>query len=94
MARDQQIPVEVVLGVSVVFAGLAYPVTGTALDLTSPALIAVARALVGGLIMLPVLRGPAFAPRAPGRTALYRRLPHRSWSISEPSAAFIEVRKS
>jgi drug/metabolite transporter (DMT)-like permease len=56
MSNERGISVEVVLGVAVVFAGLAYPVTGTALDLTSPALIAVARALVGGLIMLPVLR--------------------------------------
>ena len=56
MSNERGISVEVVLGVSVVFAGLAYPVTGTALDLTSPALIAVARALMGGLIMLPVLR--------------------------------------
>ena len=49
-------PVAVVLGVAVVFAGLAYPVTGAALHLTTPALIAVSRALVGGLVMLPVLR--------------------------------------
>ena len=55
-ARDARIPVEAVLGTSIVFAGLAYPVTGAALDLTSPAVIAVARALVGGLIMLPLLR--------------------------------------
>jgi drug/metabolite transporter (DMT)-like permease len=48
--------VPAVLGTSVVFAGLAYPVTGAALGLTSPALIAVSRALVGGLVMLPVLR--------------------------------------
>ena len=38
------------------FAGLAYPVTATALDLTSPAIMAVVRALVGGVVMLPVLR--------------------------------------
>ena len=56
MPSDQRVPVEAVLGTSIVFAGLAYPVTATALDLTSPALIAVARALAGGLIMLPVLR--------------------------------------
>lgn len=56
MPSDQRVPVEAVLGTSIVFAGLAYPVTAAALDLTSPALIAVARALAGGLIMLPVLR--------------------------------------
>ena len=49
-------PVPAVLGVSVLFAGLAYPVTATALDLTSPAIVAVVRALVGGVVMLPVLR--------------------------------------
>jgi drug/metabolite transporter (DMT)-like permease len=56
MPSDQRVPVEAVLGTSIVFAGLAYPVTAAALDLTSPALIAVARALAGGLIMLPVVR--------------------------------------
>jgi drug/metabolite transporter (DMT)-like permease len=40
----------------VVFAGVAYPVTGAALDFTTPALIATVRALAGGLLMLPVLR--------------------------------------
>jgi drug/metabolite transporter (DMT)-like permease len=41
--------------VSVVFAGIAYPVTSAALEFTSPALIATVRALAGGLLMLPVL---------------------------------------
>ena len=45
-----------VLGVAVVFAGIAYPVTGAALRFTTPALIATTRALVGGVVMLPVLR--------------------------------------
>ncbi|MFI5048391.1 MAG: DMT family transporter [Gaiellales bacterium] len=54
--RTAHMPVPAVLGISVLFAGLAYPVTATALDLTSPAIVAVARALVGGLVMLPVLR--------------------------------------
>jgi drug/metabolite transporter (DMT)-like permease len=49
-------PVALVLGVSVVFAGVAYPVTGAALQFTTPALIAIVRALVGGVVMLPVLR--------------------------------------
>jgi drug/metabolite transporter (DMT)-like permease len=49
-------PVPVVLGVAVVFAGVAYPVTGAALEFTTPALIATVRALAGGLLMLPVLR--------------------------------------
>jgi drug/metabolite transporter (DMT)-like permease len=50
------VPVPAILGTTVMFAGLAYPVTGAALGLTSPALIAASRALVGGLVMLPVLR--------------------------------------
>jgi drug/metabolite transporter (DMT)-like permease len=54
--RTEKIPVGLVLGTSVVFAGLAYPVTGTALDLTSPSVVAVSRALLGALVMLPVLR--------------------------------------
>ena len=49
-------PVPAVLGVSVICAGAAYPVTGAALGLTSPAVISVCRALVGGLVMLPLLR--------------------------------------
>lgn len=44
-----------VLGVAVVFAGAAYPVTAAALRLTSPSVIATTRALAGGLVMLPVL---------------------------------------
>jgi drug/metabolite transporter (DMT)-like permease len=48
--------VAVVLGVSVVCAGLAYPVTAAALRFTSPSVITTARALGGGLLMLPVLR--------------------------------------
>ena len=54
--RPTRVPVPAVLGVSVICAGAAYPVTGAALDLTSPAVISVCRALVGGLVMLPVLR--------------------------------------
>jgi drug/metabolite transporter (DMT)-like permease len=44
-----------VLGVAVVFAGVAYPVTAAALRHTSPSVIATARALAGGVVMLPVL---------------------------------------
>jgi len=50
------VPVPAVPGVSVICAGAAYQVTGAALGLTSPAVISVCRALVGGLVMLPVLR--------------------------------------
>jgi drug/metabolite transporter (DMT)-like permease len=48
--------VPLVLGVAVVFAGVAYPVTGAALQFTTPALIATVRALAGAVVMLPVLR--------------------------------------
>jgi drug/metabolite transporter (DMT)-like permease len=54
--RARPVPVPAILGTTVMFAGLAYPVTGAALGLTSPALIAASRALVGGLVMLPMLR--------------------------------------
>lgn len=45
-----------VLAVSVVCAGVAYPVTAAALRFTSASVITTSRALVGGLVMLPVLR--------------------------------------
>jgi drug/metabolite transporter (DMT)-like permease len=44
------------LGIAVVFAGAAYPVTAAALRFTSASVITTSRALVGGLLMLPVLR--------------------------------------
>ncbi len=49
-------PIPLVLGTAVVFAGVAYPVTSAALRFTSPALIATVRALAAGVIMLVVLR--------------------------------------
>jgi drug/metabolite transporter (DMT)-like permease len=45
-----------VLGVSVVFAGAAYPVTAAALRVTSASVISTTRALIGGVVMLPILR--------------------------------------
>jgi len=42
--------------VAVVFAGLAYPVTASALHSTTPAVIATSRAVGGGLVMLLVVR--------------------------------------
>jgi drug/metabolite transporter (DMT)-like permease len=45
-----------VLAVSVMCAGVAYPVTAAALRHTSPSVITTVRALAGGLIMLPLLR--------------------------------------
>ena len=62
--------VAAVLGVSVVCAGVAYPVTATALRYTSASVITTTRALAGGLLMLPVLR------------LVGARLPHgrRAWA--------------
>ena len=48
--------VGIVLGVAVVCAGVAYPVTSAALRFTSASVITTTRALAGGLLMLPVLR--------------------------------------
>ena len=48
--------VAAILGVAVAFAGAAYPVTAAALRFTSASVITTSRALVGGLLMLPVLR--------------------------------------
>ena len=48
--------VAAMLGVAVAFAGAAYPVTAAALRFTSASVITTSRALVGGLLMLPVLR--------------------------------------
>lgn len=58
--------VAVTLGLAVAIAGAAYPVTGAALRFTSPAVVAVSRALVGGVIMLPLLR--AAGGRLPATT--------------------------
>jgi drug/metabolite transporter (DMT)-like permease len=45
-----------VLAVSVVCAGLAYPVTAAALRFTSASVITTTRAVAAGLVMLPILR--------------------------------------
>ncbi len=59
-----------VLAVSVVCAGVAYPVTAAALRFTSASVITTTRALVGGLVMLPVLRlAGARLPRTRGAWA-------------------------
>lgn len=48
--------VAAILAVAIAFAGAAYPVTAAALRFTSASVITTSRALVGGLLMLPVLR--------------------------------------
>jgi drug/metabolite transporter (DMT)-like permease len=63
----ERLPVSVVLAVSMIAAGVVYPVTDSALKHTSPIMIATLRALVGGLILtlaLPLLRSRL--PRARG----------------------------
>jgi drug/metabolite transporter (DMT)-like permease len=45
-----------ILSVSVICAGVAYPVTAAALRFTSASVVTTTRALVGGLVMLPVIR--------------------------------------
>ena len=58
-ARHERLPVSLVLTVSMIAAGVVYPVTDSALHHTSPIMIATLRALVGGLILalaLPLLR--------------------------------------
>jgi drug/metabolite transporter (DMT)-like permease len=53
---EQRAWVGPVLGVSVVCAGAAYPITAAALRFTSASVIATTRALAGGLVMLATLR--------------------------------------
>jgi drug/metabolite transporter (DMT)-like permease len=58
-ALHERLPVSLVLAISMIAAGVVYPVTDSALKHTSPIMIATLRALVGGLIltlMLPLLR--------------------------------------
>ncbi|HEY6396900.1 MAG TPA: DMT family transporter [Solirubrobacteraceae bacterium] len=53
------LPVSLILGVSMVAAGVVYPVTDAALHHTSPIMIATLRAFVGGVLltaMLPLMR--------------------------------------
>lgn len=55
----QSLPVPLILAVSMVAAGVVYPVTDAALHHTSPVMIATLRALVGGAgltVMLPLMR--------------------------------------
>ena len=55
-APPQDVRVAATLGIAIAFAGAAYPVTAAALQFTSASVITTSRALVGGLLMLPVLR--------------------------------------
>src|ERR1700734_1821464 len=58
-ALHKRQPVALILAVSMIAAGVVYPVTDSALKHTSPIMIATLRALAGGLILtliLPLLR--------------------------------------
>jgi drug/metabolite transporter (DMT)-like permease len=57
-APHERLPVSLILAVSMIAAGIVYPVTDSALKHTSPVMIATLRALVGGLglaLILPLL---------------------------------------
>jgi drug/metabolite transporter (DMT)-like permease len=59
VALHERLPVSLILAVSMIAAGVVYPVTDSALKHTSPIMIAALRALAGGLILtllLPLLR--------------------------------------
>jgi drug/metabolite transporter (DMT)-like permease len=59
VALHERLPVSLILAVSMIAAGVVYPITDSALKHTSPIMIAALRALVGGLILtllLPLLR--------------------------------------
>jgi drug/metabolite transporter (DMT)-like permease len=58
-ALHERLPVSLILAVSMIAAGVVYPITDSALKHTSPIMIATLRALAGGLILtllLPLLR--------------------------------------
>jgi drug/metabolite transporter (DMT)-like permease len=63
------LPVSVVLAVVVVFAGIVYPVTGSALRYTTPAVIATIRALASAALLLALL--PALGGRLPRSRRLW-----------------------
>lgn len=64
-----QLPVALTLGVSVIAAAVVYPVTGSALHHTTPVMIAMLRAAVGGLILTVIL--PLIGSRLPRTRRLW-----------------------
>lgn len=62
-------PVSLILAVSMIAAGVVYPVTDSALKHTSPIMIATLRALVGGLILTLAL--PLLGSRLPRTRGLW-----------------------
>ena len=69
MKPRQNLPIPVILAVVVVFAGIAYPVTGAALRHTTPALVATVRALGGAGLLIALL--PALGGRLPRSRSLW-----------------------
>jgi len=64
------LPVSVILGISMVAAGVVYPVTDSALHHTSPIMIATLRALLGGVLLCAML--PLMRSRLPRTRRLWR----------------------
>jgi drug/metabolite transporter (DMT)-like permease len=70
LARSRgQLPVSVILAVSMTAAGVVYPVTDSALHHTSPIMIATLRALVGGVALTTML--PLMGSRLPRTRRLW-----------------------
>src|SRR3984885_7445326 len=68
-APHERLPVSLILAVSMIAAGIVYPVTDSALKHTSPIMIATLRALVGGLVLALML--PLLGSRLPGTRRLW-----------------------
>jgi drug/metabolite transporter (DMT)-like permease len=68
-ALHERLPVSLVLTVSMVAAGVVYPVTDSALNHTSPIMIAAVRALVGGAVLTVLL--PLMGSRLPRSRRLW-----------------------
>ena len=65
----ERLPVSLILTVSMIAAGVVYPVTDSALEHTSPVMIATLRALVGGLVLALAL--PLLGSRLPRTRRLW-----------------------
>jgi drug/metabolite transporter (DMT)-like permease len=68
-ALHERLPVSLILAVSMIAAGIVYPVTDSALKHTSPIMIATLRALVGGLVLALIL--PLLGSRLPRTRRLW-----------------------
>jgi O-acetylserine/cysteine efflux transporter len=67
--RQPRLPVSAILLVSMIAAGIVYPVTDSALQHTSPIMIATLRALVGGALLTAIL--PLVGSRLPRTRRLW-----------------------